>query len=317
MSEALDIASTYGVGYLASVISAALFGVTCIQAFYYFRSYAVSKDSWLVKGLVILLTLLDIGHQIIVTDVLWYYLIANYASPAALLRNIPGEEIEILFNAVIAVLVEYAWTMRLWILSKNPYITCLCGVLATVHFALDVSVPALGWTTPSLAVAAVKFRKVGLAAEAISCATIITITMSLCYYLWINRTGVGRSGDIINKLMMMVVASGMLTTITVIAETATFVALPNDLWEFFFGVLSCKCYINAYLTSLNAREAIRGHEQEKADFSFASMDFRSHGQTTESNTISVVVHSETGQDDVSTRHGSSPVQKVVQFGDEV
>jgi len=319
-TEALDVRYTYGVGYLGSVISSALFGVTCIQTFYYFRSNARHKDGWFVKSMVILLMLLDIAHQVIVTDILWYYLIANYAHPQALLENIVGEEVEILFNAIIAVVVEYAWVARLWILSKNRYITAVCLLLSTTHFVLNLIVPAIGWNIENLAVAAVKSRKMTVAACLVSLVTLTAITGSLCYFLWINRTGFRRSGDIINKIMMLVVASGMLTTLTVVGTTVSILAAPNDLWEFFFSVLTCKCYINAYLTSLNARESIRGsYPESKTDHQLHSMEFRSRGlTTTDANTISVVVRSETDVDDeYSTKEGSSSVGKIVHITSEV
>jgi len=83
--------------------------------------------------------------------------------------------------------------------------------------------------------------------------------------------------------MSLVIASGMLTAIMIVATTVCAFVSPNPFWQLFAGVLTTKCYINAYLTSLNARDSLRRSGEAHFDLPLNSIEFRSTGRANQIN----------------------------------
>ncbi|ESK85915.1 hypothetical protein Moror_2301 [Moniliophthora roreri MCA 2997] len=62
-----------------------LYGVTCLQTWYYFRNY---EDRWLLRVTVLAILVLETIHAILAMHVVYHFLILNFDHPLALLRDI-------------------------------------------------------------------------------------------------------------------------------------------------------------------------------------------------------------------------------------
>lgn len=76
--------STLGAGLIGLMLSSVLYGATLLQCFFYFTNYY--NDSLILKTTVVAVWLVDTVHMIIVTHILYYYLVVNYNNPDALNR---------------------------------------------------------------------------------------------------------------------------------------------------------------------------------------------------------------------------------------
>ncbi|KAL0947704.1 hypothetical protein HGRIS_013790 [Hohenbuehelia grisea] len=235
----IDLTETFGIGYIGSILSAILYGITCIQTFHYFR--ASSKDPVTLKALVsVLLTI----------------------------------AVEIIVNAFIAFLVEGFLVARVWILSgKKAFMTVICAVLTMAHLAMNIAFPVKTLDYANLITGAEKLRTFGTAGLAVAVVTDVCISATLCYYLQRGRTGFKKSDDIITKLIALTITTGLLSTLIVIANLVALVAAPEKLYSLFFNFMLAKLYINALLTSLNARAAIRNSQSAKSSLSNTLSDF--------------------------------------------
>ncbi|CCM06805.1 uncharacterized protein FIBRA_09106 [Fibroporia radiculosa] len=246
--------STIGVGYLGTIVSGILYGVTCVQTFHYFRS--VTKDHWIIKVLVLTLLVLDTLHQALIIHVFYWYLIDNYLNPIALLESVWSIGSEIIVNAVIAFLVESFLVYRVWKLSQNRMLAGLCEAFTVGHLTMNLVFPIRGLYIPNLLEAEAKLKTTGSSGLAVAVVTDVLISASLAFYLHKNRTGFHRSDTMIDKLIALTVTTGILTTVFVIANLIAYLTAPAALYVLFFNFMLGKLYINALLTSLNARSFI-------------------------------------------------------------
>ncbi|KAI0046883.1 hypothetical protein FA95DRAFT_1559648 [Auriscalpium vulgare] len=252
-----DRGGTIGVAYLGIAISSMFYGVTCIQSFHYFRSANLGQNTTVLNALVTTLLLLDTTHQILAIHAFYYYLITHYADPIALLSNIWSIEVGIIFNALIAFVVESFFVARIWRLSSNRFVTGVCGFFTAAHLAMNLLFPIRGMFIPNLAEAEVKLKSTGVTGLCVAVVADVLISAFTSFYLQRSRTGFRKSDDMVTKLIILTVTTGTLTTLFVIAALIAYLAAPSALYVLFFDFMLAKLYTNAVLTSLNSRDSIR------------------------------------------------------------
>ncbi|KAF8178948.1 hypothetical protein BJ912DRAFT_648888 [Pholiota molesta] len=143
-------------------------------------------------------------------------------------------------------------------------ITVICGVLTLRASRHEHRVPCQTLAFSNLITGSTTLKTFGTAGLAVAVVTDVCISSSLCYYLQRGRTGFKRSDDIITKLIALTITTGLLTTLIVIANLVALIAAPEKLYSLFFNFMLAKLYINALLTSLNARDAIRNGQVGKS-----------------------------------------------------
>ncbi|PFH46014.1 hypothetical protein AMATHDRAFT_156928 [Amanita thiersii Skay4041] len=72
----LKLDNTIGAAFIGNVIAAALYGVACLQTFYYFRKKFRDTPAFRLLS--------DTVQLIFVTHTLYHYMITNYANPLSL-----------------------------------------------------------------------------------------------------------------------------------------------------------------------------------------------------------------------------------------
>ncbi|KAI0759683.1 hypothetical protein BD413DRAFT_270492 [Trametes elegans] len=254
----IQLGPTIGVAYIGVALSSAIYGVTCIQTFQYFRSPRASSDMSLLKFIVIGLWMLDSAHQALIIEILYHYLILNYANPVALLRTTWSIPVEIIVNAIIAFAVESFFVMRIWKLSKNYFSAGICMLFTVAHFTMNLVFPIRSFFYPFLVEAATKLKSTGSSGLGVAVVADVSISVAMVWYLRRGRTGMRRSDDMIGRLIVLTVTTGSLTTLFVIANLIAYLAAPDQLWNLFFNFMLGKLYINSLLTSLNSRSYVRG-----------------------------------------------------------
>ncbi|KAI0759675.1 hypothetical protein BD413DRAFT_595732 [Trametes elegans] len=254
----LSLASTIGIGYIGVALSSMIYGVTCIQTFQYFRTPRASADIWYLKLTVIALWLLDTVHQAIIIETLYHYVIINYANAVALLRTTWSIPTEIIFNAIIAFIVETFFVVRIWKLSKNLFVSGTCMLFTLAHITMNLLFPIRIFFYPILVEAETKLKSTGSAGLGVAVVADVSISAAMVWYLRRGRTGLRKSDDIIGRLVMLTITTGSLTTLFVIATLIAYLAAPEQLWNLCFNFMVGKLYINSVLTSLNSRGYVRG-----------------------------------------------------------
>ncbi|KAF8638756.1 hypothetical protein AX17_001972 [Amanita inopinata Kibby_2008] len=224
-TQVLRLDNTLGAAYVGVVVAAALHGVSCIQAWYYFTH---QNDTWPIKTLVSAVMLFDTIHQILISHTVYTYLITNFGNTSQLQNLVWSILVEVLFNGLTAFLVQSFLTMRVWRLSnRNIWLTALVLMLVigefgepAMSFGFSLSVHCriacvVSFTSMSLHlhtfIELAHLKYLSILVNALAAASDVLIAATLCTLLHRSRTGFHRSDTMINKLILFAVNTGCFT----------------------------------------------------------------------------------------------------------
>jgi len=254
LAAAVTRDSTIGVGYLGVAVASMVYGITCVQAFQYYRSPRATSDPAIVRYLVLVLWVLDSIQEAFGIHAFYLLIVHDLDNPWSISGGI-------LSNAIISSLVKTFFLVRIWRLSHgNIFVTATCGIFNVARFALNLCFPILTISTggPNFGALEVKYRAIGCAGLALEVAADIVTSVPMVYYLSrLNGTGLRRSDDMITRLIVLAVATGMLSTLVAAADFISLLVAPGDFYVLFFNLLIAKMDVNALLTSLNTRQFVR------------------------------------------------------------
>ncbi|ETW76848.1 hypothetical protein HETIRDRAFT_106236 [Heterobasidion irregulare TC 32-1] len=259
--------STTGALYIGGLLTAILYGITCVQSFIFFQR---SKyDSRTLQGTVWMLWFLDTLHLAFLSHALYWYLVTNYTNPAAL-GLIPWTVMAGIVVANISdCIVRDMFVWRVWRLSGKIIWPCILLVLVILVFVAGFGFGIKGFFVKSFKEFAhiTWLMYVGFA---FSVSTDTLIAGTLCYTLAKARTGFKRTDSLINVLMIYSINTNVVTSAFSLLCFITYTAIPRNFVFLTFYFPLSKMYINAMLASLNARESLRGQGVSTVPFSTLS-----------------------------------------------
>ncbi|KAG2038605.1 hypothetical protein BDR03DRAFT_861717, partial [Suillus americanus] len=208
----LYLGNTFGALFIGVIFAAILFGLSNIQAFFYFQTHrgtGISFPKLTVRRCFLLsVQILDALHLFLIVHCVYYYLVAHYAD--------------------ISVLTEIVWSFKVVHLQSahhcNPT-TALIWALYQCHVFSDLI--TIEWAT---------FMSLGTVAF-----IDFVIASSLCYLLATSRTGFSSTDSIIAKLVAYIINTGCLTSVCSLTAMITCAVMPHNF--IFLGVefLIAKC----------------------------------------------------------------------------
>ncbi|KAH7919269.1 hypothetical protein BV22DRAFT_1133958 [Leucogyrophana mollusca] len=245
-----------------------LYGVTCMQAFYYFQHYR--NDRRAVKATVAVIWLLESAHACLAVNAMDFYLIANFGSEETLLA--PTWEIMSVF--VLGLLINYVvylvFTWRIWqyafTVSRRSTLSISMISIATTRTALGIAssfTPTRGLPFVSALKQVQSHLQPSSALMLPQVYLIIALVMfivgdslsalAMAYYLNKSRSGLRRMDNLIDQLVLYCVGTGALTSIIYVASLITDILEPNSLTFMGIILVQTRLYSNSLLTSLNMR----------------------------------------------------------------
>ncbi|KAI0069201.1 hypothetical protein BV25DRAFT_1818183 [Artomyces pyxidatus] len=266
-----------GATYIGVVLSAALWGVTFLQTWYYYREYP--SDPWHFKLLVGSVFMLDTLHQIFISHTIYLYLVTNYFNPPFLGEVTWSILAEVLVAGLVALIVQSFFISRIYTLSKkNMFLTGGVAVLVVAQFmtVLVYCSKAFRMTT-YVEIATIKGWSMSI--NATTAASDLAIALVLCGLLHNSRTGFRRSDTMINKLILFTVNTGVLTSVDAICSLATIAALPNSFVYICFFFALGRLYANSLLATLNARASLRSPSEDASSISLTGMPRQNNSST--------------------------------------
>ncbi|KAG1857209.1 hypothetical protein C8R48DRAFT_717539 [Suillus tomentosus] len=247
--------NTFGAFLIGVVVSAALYGVTCLQTWYYFSRYF--SDPWYTRLLVGAVFVSDTTHQALITHTLYTYLITDFGNASDLEKLVWSLSVEVLFNGFTGFMVQSFLAKRVYHLSnKNMIITASVMSLVIAEFVIVVIyvAKAVGLTTFAQVP---QIRTLSMSINAIAAAGDILIAVLLCTFLQRSRTGFRRSETMIKKLMLFTINTGLLTSICAMMSLISIAVWPDTYIYIAFYFCVGRLYCNSLLAILNARKDIR------------------------------------------------------------
>jgi len=252
----VDIAKSYGALLIGGLFASLLSGFVVIQVFVYFKLYRT--DPRLLKGLVLIVWLLDTSHTICIWLSLWNYLILDYGKPEAIGNIATSLAMSVLITALLTVFVHMFFARRIFLLSKrNFFLTMPIVILAILRLVSASSTTAFMVKLRNFDTFKKEVRWVFTTGLALSTTVDILITLSLFFLLQTSRTGAEKSNAVIDSLIMYSFETGLLTCAGTIASMLCWITMPTNLIFMGLHFVIGKLYANSLLVTLNSRENTR------------------------------------------------------------
>ncbi|EKM76842.1 hypothetical protein AGABI1DRAFT_130862 [Agaricus bisporus var. burnettii JB137-S8] len=263
--QRISIGDTYGASYIGVIVTAALYGLTTLQTYFYYVNYP--KDGPGLKLLVALIWSLDTLHMADVTYCIYYYLVTNYNNPPALAIGHWSLFLGVALNVTIAFIVQFYFTAKIYALCKRykVFVTTLIGLTVFAHLAFGMETVALLFIKKEFSrlpeityIAATPFALLAVLSD-------IFIAGALCILLWGSKTGFKSTNNLISKLIIYAINRCLLTSVVAIAEVIAFTVSPKTLWYLAIDFAIGKLYANSLLATLNNRQAMRDRSFDTAN----------------------------------------------------
>ncbi|KAF6762825.1 hypothetical protein DFP72DRAFT_568807 [Ephemerocybe angulata] len=272
----ISLDNTMGASLIGVICASVLYGVSCVQTWYYFNHYR--NDVWYIKSLVGAVWLFDTTHQILISHTVYYYIVTNYGNPNSLGHLVWSILLEVLFNGFIGLLVQGFLALRVWRLSnENIPLTVTVVALVLAEFASSVAFTVKSMRLQTWGELG-QLKGLSITVNIVGVVADILIAGALFFFLHRSRTGFKKSDTMISRLILFTVSTGFLTTICAVASLVSILVWGHTLIyvAFYFGI--GRLYSNSVLATLNARKSIRGLGEEDTDeLSFSLQSFSKSG----------------------------------------
>ncbi|KAJ8081376.1 hypothetical protein PM082_007212 [Marasmius tenuissimus] len=264
MADATPLDDTFGWLYIGTVLAMALWGVTVVQTWWYYDNYP--KDNQWLKMTVAATFACDTIHQALITYAIYIYTIRNFGDTVFAVSVDWSLYVEILFNAFTAFIVQSFFTYRIWTLRKNIPITGFVYLLVLANLGSTVAFVAQGMDQQLDTFAKfVELKSLSMTVNITAVVADLAIAAAMVTFLSLSKTGFSWSNNIINRLMLFSINTGILTAACACCSLIFILALPNTLVYFGFYLTIGRLYTNSLLATLNARAFIRGTVRGRSD----------------------------------------------------
>ncbi|KAL5514827.1 hypothetical protein ACEPAG_2143 [Sanghuangporus baumii] len=252
----------FGCLFLSAIT--ALWGVGCLQLYYYYNKFWAMDPRWL-KVYIFILWMVETAQQAVRVEVNYVIFVKGIADPT-LRSHFPRTFAWIaILAAFVDAMAQVLFVRRAWYLSNKSRIlsaVLLLFVLGQFAATMVYSAQLYSFSQLEQVKAAVH---VELAMNCIMAFTETMIAVVLIYLLWKGRSGIKRTDSIVNHLIIYTVGSGLVMALCMIAALIAAQAAPNSFIYLVIDQLLPKLYFNCLLASLNSRESLRGRLQNEID----------------------------------------------------
>ncbi|KAL5522375.1 hypothetical protein ACEPAG_8391 [Sanghuangporus baumii] len=262
MASASDISvaqvdSTFGCLFLSVVFTSVLWGVGCLQLFFYCENYWKNDKNWL-KMYLLAIWILDTAHQIMLLHADYLLLVRSLANSAYLSHLPKSGTGTAIVTTIIDVLVQAIFVRRSWHLSNRNLM--LTGILSTA--VLGQFVVNLWYFSQIIILTELSQLStvvhVDLALNSTMAFTDTLLAVTLMWLLWRSNSGIKRTVPVLNRLIAYAVGTGLVTSLCAITGLIGAIVSPNALIYLLMNLILPKLYFNCLLASLNARSRLRG-----------------------------------------------------------
>jgi len=248
----IQLGNTLGAAFIGNLIAGVLYGITCTQAYRYYREK--NRDSKLFRWTILLLLMLDTVHIAMISHATYFYVILNYGNFLSL--TIPNWSIiaPIYVSCISDFIIRTIFGKRVWFLTnRNKFLgfaICSTAIITPVFgFVCATRAFAIGTFLNFHRIAYLFYLGLGSGMVAD-----LFIAGSLCYTLSKGRTGFKKTDNLLNVLIRYSVNTSLLTCVCAMASFISYALWPDTFIYISIYVSLSKLYLNSLLATLNSRE---------------------------------------------------------------
>ncbi|KAH9929272.1 uncharacterized protein B0H18DRAFT_863736, partial [Fomitopsis serialis] len=236
---------------LGSQLNWFFFGVLSVQMYMYHQ--AKYKDNTFIRSVVWFMYLFEVLQTVLLTHDVFHQLAVSFGNMTGLLKPyLVGFELPIQ-SAIIASITQCFYAWRIYILSSSKYLPIVIVALSLLQCGGGIAegVACFVYQTTS---ATIPFEAKAVAVWiAGSAACDITITVIMVFYLTRRRSGIQRTDSMVNKLVQVVVETGLATATMAIVQLCMYLIIRDTTYYLTPASILPKAYSNSLLVLLNNR----------------------------------------------------------------
>ncbi|KAA1473567.1 hypothetical protein DENSPDRAFT_872875 [Dentipellis sp. KUC8613] len=291
MSPAIQFGDSFGALFFANLLTAILWGALCVQFYVYCLIYW-KKDTWMLRALIITVCLLDTTHQAFLSISIYEYLVTHWGDDVyfpLINWSIKAQSIPLYLSIFLVQMCVspddlQSSTRRfndnrvLAIVSWYIEYTCSergCGLLSSLRQpSLRSSVSLVIWTglvfDDSTFVQLASIANLAIACDAISAYNDILIALVFAYIMQKQKSGLRKSTNMINKLIIYSLNTGLITAAFGVAALVSTAVRRDTLIFALFFFTGGRLYANSLLAIVNLRNHTRSAGEDSENFTSLS-----------------------------------------------
>ncbi|KAF5374103.1 hypothetical protein D9615_008839 [Tricholomella constricta] len=240
------------IGYTIGIF---LFGLSSVQTYLYYQDFV--NDPRLLRKLVAAVWIIDFAHQICCSHFVYSVIITSYGN-VHLFDGLspPGSVPAVIVLSTLSVgLVLAFYNYRIWI-ARGQWVTSII-LFALLLVRIICGFIAAGYTAnaTSIAFSVNNYKWFATAAYIVGAVEDVIMTVALAHdWSTLRRSEVYKSARLIDRVVIWLVGTGIITSIMAIALVISFAlkAQENLLWTV-FNLPMPGFFANSLLVTLNAR----------------------------------------------------------------
>ncbi|KAI6146170.1 hypothetical protein BKA82DRAFT_297984 [Pisolithus tinctorius] len=234
---------------IALVLSGILCGCALVQTYVYYKLFP--KDSWKLRTLVAFEMTFQTIHLALLLLGMWQTVMTDYAQRPQILVVAITAIISTVFGGPIAFCTQAFFVFRLYTFSHKKALPIFCSFLVITQFIFTLMVSISTVVARKLLLQSWHWFIISALFVAVCADTAIAVSMS--YYLKANEMGFRRTSRVVDRMVLYIMATGIITSISALASAISFLVAPGVyIWLGSF-IVGSGLYTNSLLAALNAR----------------------------------------------------------------
>ncbi|KAF7355116.1 hypothetical protein MSAN_01427200 [Mycena sanguinolenta] len=269
----------FATAFIGFSLSTALYGVTILQVYLYYRNFPADRILW--KCVVALLLTLDSLASAFAAHALYTDFVLNFGKSPVTDVVIPWSlSTEKLLVTLITFVAQAFYANAIWKVTVSKTITFSIAFLAVVCLALGIVTTVDIFTRTGLvggAVGTPRFSIISGFVQGLAALDDLLITVVMCFHISHNSSGLPSTNKFVDTVILYTVSRGILTAMTQILFLITNVAFPGNTYYMPFHMCVGKLYVNGVLCTLNIRQSFRQKTEPQFDTGPAFSFFHPEG----------------------------------------
>ncbi|KAF8185579.1 hypothetical protein K438DRAFT_1973875 [Mycena galopus ATCC 62051] len=206
------IHNTFGLLYIAVVLTAILYGVGFLQFWLYIRRYH-SQDPIVVKCLVVAVVICDTCQQALLCHAVYVYLVSSLEDRSILTSVVKSVMAQLFFSCAIGTMVQQFYCWRIYKIGRSWILASVVSVASWTSCAMLLVYSAKAAELSVLS-EVITLKTLGIVANTLSAVVDVAISVVLVVLLHSAKTGFKRSTDLLNRLMVFTFNTGTVDLLT-------------------------------------------------------------------------------------------------------
>jgi len=246
--------TTIGPLLIGSFLNIFLFGITVSQFHSYVTSPYMTTDSWWINFVVMSVFSLDVVHTVVDMIGTYHRSITHFGDIVHIDLVTWTFVLPLACASAITFIVNHFFAIRILRFSSQRWLAAIIIMLAWATM-LSTLATAIGYGIINSWSHSWKIEPALLTACGCAMTVDIVVSVALVYHLRQRKTGMERTDDILSRIVVFTVQTGIATTLSSLLILVLYLCYPDTTYITIFLAPHPKLYSVSVLSSLNMRQA--------------------------------------------------------------